>query len=132
MDTDVVTPYGPDGAAGAAVEIEPDATAITIDEVDWLLDEVEAALTRLDEGTYGVCRDCDGSIDDVRLSDRPAGQICSTCEAGDSGPEPLSDPIDPIDAVDPIDAIDPADSAVEDPPAEPDASPWSIKEFPGA
>ncbi len=122
MDTDVVTPIRPAGppAAAVSVEPEPDATAVTIDEVDRLLDEVEAALTRLDEGTYGACRGCGGPIDDARLSERPTALDCSICEAGDSGPPAT------------VEAVDPPHSGVADPPAGPESSPWSIQEFPDA
>jgi len=119
MDTDVVMPFRPEGTPGVTVtaEAEPDTTALTIDEVDRLLDEVEAALTRLDDGTYGVCGGCGAPIDETRLSERPTGLDCSSCVAGDSEPPPT------------VDAADPADAGV-DPPAEPEPSPWSIREFP--
>jgi DnaK suppressor protein len=51
----------------------------SIDAVDGLLDEVEEALSRLDDGTYGRCRSCGGPIDDARLAESPVEQTCSTC-----------------------------------------------------
>jgi DnaK suppressor protein len=88
MDTDLVEQSGtgraPDGepvertvAAGEAAE----STSV-IDDVDRLLDEVEAALGRLDEGTYGTCAGCGGTIDDVRLSGDPTTLTCAACDGG--------------------------------------------------
>ncbi len=44
------------------------APETSIDEVDRLLDDVELALTRLDDGTYGRCEECGSAIDDSRLA----------------------------------------------------------------
>jgi hypothetical protein len=74
----------------------------TIHEVDHLLDEVEAALGRLDEGTYGTCSDCGTAIHDTRLSEDPTIRTCVRCEADVSGQphhEPLDDDV-PTAAVD--------------------------------
>ena len=69
MDTEVVEPAAPSNAplGESGFEQVPGPPEVTIDEVDLLLDEVEAALTRLDEGTYGTCRGCGTPIDDTRV-----------------------------------------------------------------
>lgn len=41
------------------------------------LSEVDAALTRLDEGTYGRCGVCDAPIPDAELAERPAAAFCA-------------------------------------------------------
>lgn len=40
------------------------------------LDDVEHALTRLDEGTYGTCEVCGRPIGDARLEVMPATRFC--------------------------------------------------------
>ncbi len=55
-----------------------------IDEAERVLDEVEAALGRLDHGTYGTCSTCGEAIDDERLADQPTVQICGSCSASPS------------------------------------------------
>ena len=40
------------------------------------LDDVEKALTRLDEGTYGTCEVCGQPIGDARLDVMPATRFC--------------------------------------------------------
>ena len=43
---------------------------------------VEAALKRLDGGTYGNCRDCNEPIPLERLRVQPAASRCAACQAG--------------------------------------------------
>ncbi len=38
--------------------------------------EVKDALTRIDEGTYGICKVCDGEIEEDRLNANPAATTC--------------------------------------------------------
>ena len=64
------------GAADAAVSDSPEAS---IDAVEHVLDQVEEALSRLDDGTYGRCGSCGGVIDDARLAGLPTTQTCSDC-----------------------------------------------------
>lgn len=40
------------------------------------LDEVESALHKLDEGTYGVCETCHQPIAPARLEAKPAARYC--------------------------------------------------------
>jgi RNA polymerase-binding transcription factor DksA len=40
------------------------------------LDEVENALTKLDEGTYGKCETCGEQISEARLEAMPATRFC--------------------------------------------------------
>ncbi len=40
------------------------------------LREIEAALQRMEDGVYGVCLDCDETIDDVRLKNQPWTALC--------------------------------------------------------
>lgn len=45
-----------------------------------LLDETEAALRRMDEGTYGVCESCSQPISPVRLEILPHARYCVACQ----------------------------------------------------
>ncbi len=71
------TDHAGDGANPAAEDFHTSETSL--DAVDDLLDEVEEALTRLDDGTYGVCESCGAPIEDARLSDSPTERSCSDC-----------------------------------------------------
>jgi DnaK suppressor protein len=46
-----------------------------------LLVQVDAALRRLDEGTYGICARCGREISTERLEALPSATLCITCQA---------------------------------------------------
>lgn len=46
-----------------------------------LLAQVEAALRRLDEGTYGICQRCGQEISIERLEALPYATLCITCQS---------------------------------------------------
>ena len=45
-----------------------------------ILQAIEGALRRLDDGTYGVCRDCGDPISVARLTAIPWTRVCITCK----------------------------------------------------
>jgi DnaK suppressor protein len=47
-----------------------------LEQVAAELDDVEAALQRLDQGTYGRCEACGGPIGEERLEAMPAARFC--------------------------------------------------------
>jgi RNA polymerase-binding transcription factor DksA len=72
------------GLADQALDPDsPDEPRRSIDEVERQLDAVEAALARLDDGTFGVCERCGRPIGDARLSASPVATTCGSCS-----PEP--------------------------------------------
>lgn len=50
-------------------------------ELNDALAEVEAALRRLAEGTYGLCERCGQAISPARLEAMPAARLCISCAA---------------------------------------------------
>jgi RNA polymerase-binding protein DksA len=44
------------------------------------LEAVDAALERLDDGTFGVCRSCGRPIAEARLEARPWAALCIDCQ----------------------------------------------------
>jgi RNA polymerase-binding transcription factor DksA len=51
-----------------------------LEQIERELIEVDAALVRLDDGTYGTCRVCSAAIDDAALADRPTTDVCAAHE----------------------------------------------------
>ena len=47
-----------------------------LERVEGELDDVEHALRRLEEGTYGTCEACGRTIGDARLEVQPAARFC--------------------------------------------------------
>jgi DnaK suppressor protein len=62
-----------DSAAVSAEQGEAQALAARLREQ---LDDVEKALARLDEGTYGTCEVCGNPIGEARLEAMPATRFC--------------------------------------------------------
>ena len=42
--------------------------------------QLNAALTRVDNGTYGICRQCDQAISAQRIEAVPAAVLCIDCQ----------------------------------------------------
>lgn len=45
-----------------------------------LMNKVEEALARIDDGTYGICEDCGEEIAVKRLEARPVAKYCIECK----------------------------------------------------
>lgn len=54
--------------------------------------EVEAALARLDNGTYGDCVDCDQTVGAARLEAYPAAARCVACQGAFEARHPGAHP----------------------------------------
>jgi DnaK suppressor protein len=54
------------------------------------LERTERALGKLDEGSYGLCDACDGSIASARLRARPDSVLCLDCAASERRRPPAS------------------------------------------
>ncbi len=50
-----------------------------VDSVEALLDDVDRALVRLDNGNYGRCESCGTIIADDRLAEIPTARTCGGC-----------------------------------------------------
>jgi RNA polymerase-binding transcription factor DksA len=56
--------------------MEPGPDLSILDDLEVELRDVEHALHRLEEGTYGVCEVCGEQIGDARLEANPVARIC--------------------------------------------------------
>lgn len=52
----------------------------SLDSLESVLEEVEIALRKIEEGTYGVCDACGKPISAVRLEALPYASLCLDCE----------------------------------------------------
>lgn len=66
---------------GATLAFERSQTDALLTQSAQRLAEVEAALARIDEGTFGVCKNCGKAIAPARLEARPYAQTCIDCAA---------------------------------------------------
>lgn len=83
MVTPAGAPTGSDRPAGTiaamsdgAVIFDRAGDASLLGQVEEELADVEHALARLDDGTYGTCEACGQPIDQVRLAARPEARLC--------------------------------------------------------
>jgi DnaK suppressor protein len=71
-----VTDFKDLAAEEATVAVDDVGRALAARE----LDEVNAALQRLADGSYGECLDCGERIDQRRLAALPATPLCTPCQ----------------------------------------------------
>ncbi|GAA2061955.1 TraR/DksA C4-type zinc finger protein [Williamsia deligens] len=64
---------------GSTLAFERGQLVSQIERSSERIGEVDAALARLDDGTYGRCLSCGGEISEVRLEALPATAVCITC-----------------------------------------------------
>ena len=60
-----------------------------LQQIESQLDDVDRALTRLEDGTYGKCEVCGTPISDHRLEVVPATRLCREHEVEAEGPAQL-------------------------------------------
>lgn len=64
---------------GSTIAFERSQVTSLLDQTRRRLDDVDAALARLDDGSYGTCRSCGREIPSARLEARPVAQTCVSC-----------------------------------------------------
>lgn len=64
---------------GTTEAVERIASTATARSLAVSLSEIDRALAKIDEGTYGTCDDCGREIPRERLEARPAASLCIDC-----------------------------------------------------
>jgi RNA polymerase-binding transcription factor DksA len=73
-------PVGADREEQALAAADDEQEAAIDDVLHRQLEEVEAAMKRIEAGTYGRCVDCGGDIAEARLRALPTALRCIACE----------------------------------------------------
>lgn len=73
--------YGEGFADAAAATAERTEVIGLVDSVKAILENVDAALERIAEGTYGTCAECGKEIGRARIEFRPESIYCVDCKA---------------------------------------------------
>lgn len=72
----------PEGFADAAAATSERTEVLgLVDSLKRSLDEVDLALARIADGTYGKCVNCGKDIGEARLENRPSATHCVDCKA---------------------------------------------------
>ena len=69
---------------GDTVNVERDRLTVVASDALAKVGEIDAALSRVDEGTYGTCEACGNPIPEARLEAVPEATLCVTCKTGAS------------------------------------------------
>ena len=69
----------PADVAGDLVDV--DRENAMLENNDDQRQQIRAALQRIEDGTFGTCVDCGGTISEARLSVRPEAARCVECQA---------------------------------------------------
>lgn len=70
--------------AEASEEAGHDRTTAILEELAQQVKDIDAALARIEKGTYGHCAVCGDPIDSQRLEILPTATLCHSCEAAKS------------------------------------------------
>jgi RNA polymerase-binding protein DksA len=70
--------YSTHQADDASDVFEQTKNATVHDQLDWLLAEVDHALAKFEQGTYGLCEECGKPIHEARLEALPTARLCMT------------------------------------------------------
>ncbi len=73
--------YGDGFADAAAATAERSEVLGIVENLVSLLSDVDAALAKADEGTYGVCESCGKNIGAARMEYRPTSTLCIDCKS---------------------------------------------------
>ncbi|MCK5002165.1 MAG: TraR/DksA family transcriptional regulator [Gammaproteobacteria bacterium] len=72
-------PVEKDFAEQATQSENDDVLAALDDEAQQMVMQIDAALGRIEQGTYGICKACSEPIQDGRLQAIPFAEMCISC-----------------------------------------------------
>lgn len=64
---------------GTTEAVERFSLTLTARSIDASIKEIDGALQRIEEGTYGICKSCGSPIPPERLEARPSTVTCVAC-----------------------------------------------------
>ena len=67
---------------GDTVSVERDRLRVVANDAQARVAEIDAALSRVDAGTYGICESCGNPIPEARLEVVPEATLCVGCKTG--------------------------------------------------
>ena len=73
--------FGEGFADAAAATAERTEVLGLVDSLKTMLADVDRALAQIEEGTYGICRNCGKEIGEARLEFRPESTLCVECKS---------------------------------------------------
>jgi DnaK suppressor protein len=83
--------FTPEPCERIVLAAQRELAVVTLDRHSRLLREVKAAMARIDNGSYGLCENCEKAIAPRRLDAVPWARYCVQCQDSlDRGPKPAA------------------------------------------
>lgn len=73
--------YGDGFSDAAAATAERTERIGLVESLKGMLDDVDSALAKISDGSYGVCANCGKEIGAARLEARPESRLCVDCKS---------------------------------------------------
>ena len=73
--------YGDGFADAAAATAERSEVLGSVENLTKLLADVDQALAKVEDGTYGLCKECGKEIGAARMEFRPTSRYCVDCKS---------------------------------------------------
>ena len=73
--------FGDGFSDAAAATAERTERLGLVESIKAMLEDVDHAMTKIEDGTYGTCSECGKSIGPERLKYRPASNFCVDCKS---------------------------------------------------
>ena len=73
--------FGDGFADAAAATAERSEVLGIVDNLTKLLADVDQALAKVEDGTYGLCKECGKEIGEARMEFRPTSRYCVECKS---------------------------------------------------
>jgi RNA polymerase-binding transcription factor DksA len=70
----------PEPAAAGGDERAAELARVRVAAARHAVENMRAALRRIEAGTYGICQQCGGTIATDRMQDRPTTRWCTACQ----------------------------------------------------
>lgn len=67
---------------GDTLNVERDRLLVVAGDAQAHVAAIDAALARVDSGTYGTCESCGNAIPEARLEALPEATLCVSCKTG--------------------------------------------------
>ena len=91
QDADISINLIPDPSDRATAEIASNLTYTLQERNKALIRKIEAAVDRIEDGTFGICDECEEEISEGRLTARPISTLCIDCKREQEATEVLGE-----------------------------------------
>jgi len=75
VEPDMNTDSADDGEVAGTMQEFANNNAV-LEQLETRLNEVKSAIEKIEEGTYGICVECEAPIEEDRLEANPASETC--------------------------------------------------------